>query len=300
MKRMDEAARADETAAMRSSHFDLALPPRYPSEAVIGFFARRAIPGVEHVVGTRYRRSFLFAGVPGWFEADLGDGRVEVRHPQPAAADLVQARVRALFDLDAPQARIRRCFARDARLGPLMREHGDVRVPGCWDGFELAVRAVLGQQITVAAARTIAARIVARHAVRIAGAAGDEPCHSLFPAADVVAGANLDGLGLTGARIATLHALAQAVVKGEVDFDPAQPPARFVARCTAVRGIGDWTAHYMAMRALRDTDAFPAGDIVLRKVLRPGTTLSAKELEQASQPWRPFRAYAVVLLWRAA
>lgn len=300
MKRMDGRACVRETAAMHSSPFDLALPPRYPAEAVIGFFARRAIPGVERVAGMSYRRSFLFADVPGWFEADLGSGRVEVWHPQAEAADLVRTRVRALFDLDAPQARIRRCFARDARLGPLMREHGDVRVPGCWDGFELAVRAVLGQQITVAAARAIAARIVARHASRIAGATDDEPCHSLFPTPHALAGADLDGLGLTGARIATLHALARAVVSGEVDFDPAQPPARFVARCTAVRGIGDWTAHYMAMRALRDADAFPAGDIVLRKILRPGTTLSAKELEQASQPWRPFRAYAVLLLWRAA
>ena len=300
MKRMDEAAPAGETAAMHASRFDLALPPRYPAEAVIGFFVRRAIPGVEHVAGSRYRRSFAFAGAPGWFEADLATGSVEVRHPQAGAAGLVQARLRTLFDLDAPQARIRRCFARDARLGPLMREHGDIRVPGCWDGFELGVRAVLGQQITVAAARTIAARIVARHAQRIAGAAEDEPCHSLFPDAAAFVDADLDGLGLTGARIATLRALARAVARGEVDFDPAQTPARFVARCTAVRGIGDWTAHYMAMRALRDADAFPAGDIVLRKVLRPGTTLSAKELEQASQPWRPFRAYAVLLLWRAA
>lgn len=285
---------------MQSRRFDLALPRRYPAEAVIAFFTRRAIPGVEHVVGTRYRRSFVFDGTPGWFEADLASGGVEVWHPQTGALELVQSRVRSLFDLDAPTAKIRRCFARDERLGPLIAEHGDIRVPGCWDGFELGVRAVLGQQITVAAARTIAARIVARHAQRIAGAPEDEPCHSLFPNAAMFANADLDGLGLTGARIATLRALAQAVASGAVDFDGAQPLARFVARCTAVRGIGDWTAHYMAMRALRDADAFPAGDIVLRKVLRPGTTLSTKELEQASQPWRPFRAYAVLLLWRAA
>ncbi|HSX60489.1 MAG TPA: AlkA N-terminal domain-containing protein [Tahibacter sp.] len=279
---------------------DLVLPPRFPADAVLAFYARRAIPGVEHVRGTSYRRSFAFDGEAGWFEADLTTGRVAIRHARPAADALVLERLRSLFDLDAPQAKIRRCFARDARLGPLIREHRDIRVPGCWDGFELGVRAVLGQQITVAAARTIASRIVARHAQRIEGAADDEPCHSLFPDARVFVGADFDGLGLTGARIATLRALAQAVVAGEVDFDPAQGTARFVARCTAVRGIGDWTAHYMAMRALRDPDAFPAGDIVLRKVLQPGTTLSAKELERASQPWRPFRAYAVLLLWRAA
>ncbi|MBL8299492.1 MAG: DNA-3-methyladenine glycosylase 2 family protein [Rhodanobacteraceae bacterium] len=296
---MDSKAPARETARMYSSCFDLALPARYPAESVINFFARRAIPGVEHVAGLRYRRSFALDQVPGWFEADLATGSVSVRHPLSAATDLVQARVRALFDLDAPQAQIRRCFLRDARLGALLRVQRDIRVPGCWDGFELGVRAVLGQQITVAAARTIAARIIARHAQPIPGAAEGETCGRLFPPAQVFADADLDGLGLTGARIATLRALARALLCGELDFDPAQTLARFVARCTAVRGIGDWTAHYMAMRALRDADAFPAGDIVLRKVLRPGTTLSAKELEQASQAWRPFRAYAVLLLWAA-
>ncbi len=289
-----------QTAPMPPIRLDLALPPGYPAEAVLAFFARRAIPGVEHITATSYRRSFAFNGTPGWLEADLARGVLDVQHADPAAASEVAARSRHLFDLDAPRAGIRRCFARDARLGPLLREHGDIRVPGCWDGFELGVRAVLGQQITVAAARTIASRIVARHAPRIAGAAEEEPCHSLFPEAAAFTTADLDGLGLTGARIATLRALADAVAGGAVDFDPAQGGAQFVARCTAVRGIGPWTAHYMAMRALRDSDAFPAGDIVLRKVLRPGTTLSVKELEAASQPWRPYRAYAVLLLWRAA
>lgn len=291
-----------QTPAMPSSstRFDLVLPARYPAEAIVSFFARRAIPGVEQVAGCRYRRSFAFAGTAGWFEIDLARGTVEVTHAVAGAVDQVRSRVSALLDLDAPQARIRRCFTRDARLGPLLRAHGDIRVPGCWDGFELGVRAVLGQQITVAAARTIAARIIARHAVRIASAGDDEPCHSLFPDAGALATADLDGLGLTGARVATVQALARAVSIGEVGFDPAQTTAHFVARCTAVRGIGDWTAHYMAMRALRDADAFPAADIVLRKMLQPGTTLSTKQLELASQAWRPYRAYAVLLLWRAA
>lgn len=291
---------ADSGATPTTTRFDLDLPPRYPAEAVLAFFARRAIPGVEYVADGRYRRSFAWAGTAGWFEADLLQRRVAVIHADAGAPAVVATRLRALFDLDAPLTRIRRCFARDERLGPLWREHGDIRVPGCWDGFELGVRAVLGQQITVAAARTIAARMVARHASRIAAAAMEEPCHSLFPEAGQLATADLDALGLPGARIATLHALAAAVQRGELVFDPAQPPASFVSRCIAVRGIGAWTAQYMAMRALRDRDAFPAADIVLRKVLRPGTTLSARELEQASQRWRPFRAYAVLLLWRAA
>jgi AraC family transcriptional regulator, regulatory protein of adaptative response / DNA-3-methyladenine glycosylase II len=297
------AARArPQTVPMQATTHELklALPPRYPVAQVMAFFARRAIPGVEQVSDSGYRRSFLFGGEAGWLQADLAAQTLSVTHTQPQAAELAAQRVRLLFDLDAPQARIRRCLGRDARLAALLRVHGDIRVPGCWDGLELGVRAVLGQQITVAAARTLAARLVARHAQRIPAAAADEPCHSLFPDAAVLADANLDSMGLTGARIATLHALARAVAGGAVDFDPQQPLADFVRRCTAVRGIGDWTAHYMAMRALRAADAFPAADIVLRKVLQPGTTLSTRELEQASQAWRPWRAYAVLLLWRAA
>lgn len=278
----------------------LDLPRGYPVEQVLAFYARRAIPGVELVEAARYRRSFLHAGQPGWLQFDLGSGEVTIEHTDPATVPLVLARLRLLFDLDAPQARIRRALGRDPRLAALLQIHGDIRVPGCWDGFELGVRAVLGQQITVAAARTIAGRLVARHARRIATAAADEPCHSLFPGAAELATADLDGLGLPGARVATLHALAAAVAAGELSFEPGQAPPDFVARCTAVRGIGAWTAHYMAMRALRDADAFPAADIVLRKVLQPGTTLSARALEQASQAWRPYRAYAVLLLWRAA
>ena len=278
----------------------LALPRGYPVDAVLAFYARRAIPGVEAVGEDGYRRSFVYNGEPGWLQVDLRQGWLETIHADRAALEYAAPRVRELFDLDAPQLRIRRALGRDPRLAALLAQHRDIRVPGCWDGFELGVRAVLGQQITVAAARTLAARLVARHARRIPGAAADEPCHSLFPPAEVLATANLDGMGLTGARIATLQGLAAAVSAGELDFERSQPLARFVARCTALRGIGDWTAHYMAMRALREMDAFPAADIVLRKVLQPGSTLSARELEQQSQAWRPFRAYAVLLLWRSA
>jgi AraC family transcriptional regulator of adaptative response / DNA-3-methyladenine glycosylase II len=289
-----------QTGLMNVHHAELELPRRYPAQQVLAFYARRAIPGVERVDGECYRRSFVHAGVPGWLQVDLTSGKVAIEHADASAVAPVLARLRPLFDLDAPQLRIRRALGRDPRLAELLRIHGDVRVPGCWDGFELGVRAVLGQQITVAAARTIAGRLVARHAQRIAGAAADESCHSLFPGAAQLATANLDGIGLPGARIATLHALAAAVAAGELSFEPGQTPADFVGRCTAVRGIGAWTAHYMAMRALRDADAFPAADIVLRKVLQPGTTLSTRALEAASQAWRPYRAYAVLLLWRAA
>lgn len=299
--RMAQRSTRSDTACMNSPpRFALKLPRSYPVDTVLEFFSRRAIAGVEAVDARGYRRSFVHDGRPGWLQVDLRDGWLEVQHDSAQAHALAQQRVRELFDLDAPQAQIRRALGRDPRLAVHLQRHRDVRVPGCWNGFELGVRAILGQQITVAAARTLAARLVARHARRIAGAAADETCHSLFPDAGQLVDADLDAMGLTGARIATLRGLAAAVASGTLDFEPAQTLERFVARCTALRGIGDWTGHYMAMRALRMADAFPAGDIVLRKVLQPGTTLTTRELEQQSQAWRPFRAYAVLLLWRSA
>ncbi|UXI69130.1 DNA-3-methyladenine glycosylase family protein [Tahibacter amnicola] len=281
----------------------LAIEPAYDWNAVLRFFERRAIPGVESVDGSTYRRVFVDEGTAGWFSVtqDPDDAllRVTVSHPSAASAARVCERARDLFDLDTDMAAVRRRLRRDPRLAPGSRRHPDIRVPGCWNGFELAVRAVLGQQITVAAARTLAARIVARHGHR-PDSPYLAPADAVFPDARVLADADLDGLGLTGARIATLHTVARAVVDGALSFEPEQPLETFVERCVTLRGIGPWTAHYMAMRALRHRDAFPAADIVLRKVLQPGHCFSAAALERESQAWRPYRAYAVLLLWRMA
>lgn len=283
---------------------ELRLPYRKPfdAKALFEFFAKRAMPGIEAAGAQEYRRSFVLHEEPGVLAVRPIEGEdallLRVVHPRPQALLEVATRVRRMFDLDADAATIQSQLARDARLKPLLRQHPGLRVPGAWDPFELSIRAVLGQQVTVAAARTLAARIVARHGPVVA-APQDAALDRLFPAPQVLADADLDGLGLTGARIAAIHTVARAWRDGVVDCRPEQTLDEFVARWTALPGIGAWTAHYLGMRALGHPDAFPAGDIVLRKALEPGRTLSEKELEAASQAWRPWRAYAVLWLWRS-
>lgn len=280
----------------------LRLPYRPPFDfaAMLQFFARRAIPGIEAVDVNSYMRRFDFDGLSGTFAVAALAGQhsleLRVRHARPAALLDVATRVRRLFDLDADAAAIHAALARDRRLRPLLKRFPGVRVGGAWDGFEAAVRAVLGQQVTVAAARTLALRIVARYGTCDgSGSVLD----ATFPVPAVLADANLSALGITRARAATIAAVARAVADGTVDFRPEQRLDDFVARWTALPGIGAWTAHYLAMRVLGHPDAFPAGDIVLRKALVPGTTLSAAALERESEAWRPWRAYAVLLLWRS-
>lgn len=280
----------------------LRLPYRPPFDfaATLRFFARRAIPGIEAVDEICYARRFVFDGVPGTFAATGLPGQhaieLRIRHQRPAALLDVATRVRRLFDLDADAAAIHAALARDRRLRPLLRRFPGVRVGGVWDGFEAAVRAVLGQQVTVAAARTLASRLVARHGVRDGD---DAELGIAFPTPQTLAQADLGALGITRARAATIAAVSRAVADGTVDFRPEQRLDDFIARWTALPGIGDWTAHYLAMRTLGHPDAFPAGDIVLRKALVPGTTFSAAALESESEAWRPWRAYAVLLLWRS-
>lgn len=278
----------------------LSYRPPFDFTAMLQFFARRAIPGIESVDETCYARGFVFDGVPGTFAVtalpDQHALALRVYHPQPAALLDVATRVRRLFDLDADIAAIHAALARDRRLRSLLKRFPGVRVGGVWDGFEAAVHAVLGQQVTVAAARTLVSRLVARHGTRDGG---DAEFGSVFPTPHVLAEADLGALGITRARAATIATVARAIAEGAVNFRPEQGLDDFVARWTALSGVGDWTAHYLAMRGLGHPDAFPAGDIVLRKALVPGTTLTTAALERESHAWRPWRAYAVLLLWRS-
>ena len=184
-------------------------------------------------------------------------------------------------------------------LQPLIRRWPGQRLPGAWDGFELAVRAVLGQQVSVAAARTLAARVAARYGTPLADGAA-LGLSALFPSADALVEAPLETQGITRARAATIRGLARAVLDGRIAFGAEQPLAAFERDLVALPGIGPWTAHYIAMRALTQPDAFPAADLVLRRAVGQGRALTARELETLSEAWRPWRAYAVMLLWRAS
>jgi AraC family transcriptional regulator of adaptative response / DNA-3-methyladenine glycosylase II len=168
-------------------------------------------------------------------------------------------------------------------------------VPGCWDGFELAVRAVIGQQVSVASATTVTRRLVDKYGMHRSGAPAG--LDRVFPGPELLASAPLDDIGLPKTRAETLRTLASAVLEGNVDFRVGQDLDEFVGKLTRLRGIGPWTANYIAMRALRHPDAFPAGDVVLQKMLGGERKLSERQTEAASQAWRPWRAYSVLHLW---
>jgi AraC family transcriptional regulator of adaptative response / DNA-3-methyladenine glycosylase II len=287
-----------------SSALTLRLPYRAPYDfaALLAFFARRAIPGIESVDARSYSRRFAFDGMAGSLRvSQVPDENVlalTVEFAHAAPLQEISARVRRMFDLDADIGAINTHLRADRRLRALVRRNPGQRLPGGWDGFEIAVRAVLGQQISVAAARTLAQRLVQRYGARIAfGDGSDAP---LFPPPETIADADLATIGLTRQRAATLRGVARAVCDGVVSFRPEQTLDQFVASWTHLPGIGAWTAHYIAMRALSDPDAFPAADLVLRKaVADDGTSVSTRVLEQMADAWRPWRAYAVLHLWRS-
>jgi AraC family transcriptional regulator, regulatory protein of adaptative response / DNA-3-methyladenine glycosylase II len=296
----------DGPVAMRSTAADealeLRLPARPPFAAapLLRFFAARALPGVEEVAGGVYRRSVRLGDEIGVVEirAVPGESGVRVRWPASSSGSLLALTSRAsrLFDLEADVTAIRAHLRRDPALAPALTTAG-IRVPGAWDPFELGVRALLGQQVSVAAARTLAARLVQQCGARLPGGAQGSITH-LFPTPAAVAGAELSKLGLTRARAEALRTFAAQVARGELDLAVAASLDEQVARLTALPGIGEWTAHYVAMRALGDPDAFPAGDLGLRRALgRGGRLPTSRELLARAERWRPWRAYAVIALW---
>jgi AraC family transcriptional regulator of adaptative response / DNA-3-methyladenine glycosylase II len=282
----------------------LRLPfrPPYDFAHLLWFLEKRVIPGVEIVDGTSYRRSFVAAGSPGWLSVSPIDGEsalaLRVHHAKPSALGEIVARVRRMFDVDADPLAINAHLRRDALLKPLVKRWPGQRLPNAWDGFELAVRAILGQQVSVAAARTLAARIAAKHGT--AYAEGEAVgLSALFPEPEVLADAPLEAIGIMRARADAIRTLARAVVDGRVHFRTEQTLAAFEESLVALQGIGPWTAHYVAMRALGQPDAFPAADLILRRAAGRGETLSTRATEAMSEAWRPWRAYAVMLLWRS-
>ncbi|HEY6943284.1 AlkA N-terminal domain-containing protein [Dokdonella sp.] len=283
----------------------LRLPYRapYDVEHLLAFYGRRTIPGVEAVDERSYRRSVVVDGVPGWFDvaAIPGDDALALRvhHPSSSAVGAIVARVRRMFDVDADPRALELALRGSDLLRPLIRRWPGQRLPGAWDGFELAVRAVLGQQVSVAAARTFAARVAATYGTPYA----DGEAHGvgvLFPTPERLVEAPLEQQGIIRARASTIRGLARAVLDGRLAFRAEQPLAAFERDLVALRGIGAWTAHYIAMRALAQPDAFPAADLILRRAAGGSRTLSTRELERLSGEWRPWRAYAVMLLWRSS
>jgi len=278
--------------------FRLAYRPPYDWEGVLAFLAARVIPGVESVEGSRYRRTIAIGGQHGTITVSHGEARaaigLEVRFPDPRALLAIVERVRRLFDLGADPAVIGEHLGADPLLREPLARHPGVRVPGAWDGFELAVRAILGQQVSVRAASTIAGRVASLFGSPAAD--GDGPAR-LFPTPAQLASAPLERAGVMPTRADAIRGLARSVADGTVTFGASMDGGAPVSALRARPGIGDWTAQYVAMRALGEPDAFPSGDLVLRRV---AGAASARELDRRSEAWRPWRAYAVMLLWQCA
>lgn len=239
----------------------LTYRPPFDWDGIAAWIGARAIAGVESIADGVYTR-----------------GGVEVRHVAPRHALVISHRgslgkTRRLFDVDADPREIGATLGKDPLLAPLLRKRPGVRVPGAWDPFELAVRAIVGQQISVAGARTILGRIAASH--------GFVPERL----ADVL----LEGMPVR--RAETIRGIARAVAGGTLVLERGKTS---IGALTELPGIGPWTAHYIAMRALGDPDAFPAGDLILR---RNAGGLMERELLRRAEAWRPFRAYAAMLLW---
>ncbi len=276
----------------------LGFRPPYDFASMLRFFSARALAHIEHVDAQSYERSFVLQGESGRLRVSAyGDEsalRLEVQHPRADVLSQVVLRVRRMFDLDADPQAIANTLSATPRLGRLLRRYPGIRVPGAWDGFEIAVRAVLGQQVSVAAARTLAGRVVERW-----GSCAADGQARVFPQACDLVQAPLEEVGVMAQRARTIRGMARAVSEGEVDFRIERGLQAFVAAWTALPGIGAWTAHYIAMRALGHPDAFPAADLVLRRRAGDGETLSTREMQTMAQAWQPWRAYATLLLWRA-
>jgi len=289
----------------------LAYRPPYDLPAMLDFLRGRALPGIESVDEASYTRVIGNVAAPGWLRvsawpASRGETapdalRLELHGCAPSLLQDTVRRVRRMFDLDADPDAIAAHLARDPRLAPMLRQRPGLRLPSGWDGFEIAVRAVIGQQVSVAAARTLAARLSQRFGAPLPEALAAQGFAHLFPTPEALVDADFDGLGLIGSRIATLRGIARALLEARVDFDRARTLDDFVARWVALPGIGPWTAQYIALRALGHPDAFPAEDLVLQKTLPgDGSRLGGKQLLAHADRWRPWRGYAVFHLWREA
>ncbi|MGZ6544763.1 MAG: DNA-3-methyladenine glycosylase 2 family protein [Actinomycetota bacterium] len=283
----------------------LSYRPPLAAEPLQRFLAERAIPGVEAFDGLTFRRAMRTPGgrpvVVGLrFHPTRSFATLDVVVDEvPDLTGVVQT-ARRLLDLDSDPSSIDGALSADPALRPLVRSVPGIRLPGAVDGFELAVRAIVGQQVSVRAARTLAGRIVAAAGTRIHRSSGDDAITHLFPTPEQLAETSLTSIGLTPARAATICRLAEQVATDKLDLSGAADPGSTLETLLAIPGIGPWTGAYVAMRALRDPDAFPASDLGVRvgfeRLDLPSTPAAIRE---RAERWHPWRAYAVMHLWNA-
>ncbi len=268
-------------------------------------FALRLLLGVEALESDRYSRTVRVGGRAGWISVRPSPGQpvLELRLSDSLQehAPLLALQVRKMFDLDVDPAAIARHFSDDPLLGPLVAATPGLRLPSAFDPFEQAVRAIIGQQVTVKAAVTIARRLVERLGEELPQISPrpEDDLLRLFPSAAAIASARLEHIGMPGKRVATLQRFAAAVADGALELQVAKGADELVSRLCELPGIGPWTAEYIALRGFGEADAFPAADLGLLKAPLWGSQgITAKQLLARSQAWRPWRAYAAVHIWQ--
>jgi AraC family transcriptional regulator, regulatory protein of adaptative response / DNA-3-methyladenine glycosylase II len=276
--------------------FLLRFRPPYDWQGMLAFLAPRVTPGVEAVDNGIYRRTIFLNGNSGFFEISLDRENntlvARVRFADPRLLFSITERIRAMFDLNGDWASVEKTLRTDPVLGAPVQAQPGLRVVGSWDGFELAVRAILGQKITVKGATTLAGRIARLYGQPFEAENG---LTRIFPSPKVLADADLSGVGMTKARAETIRSLARAVCDGTLGFEGVIDSDAFRARLCELPGIGPWTAQYVSMRALGEPDAFPSGDLGLQRSLG---LKNSRDLEKRAESWRPWRAYAAMYLWK--
>jgi AraC family transcriptional regulator of adaptative response / DNA-3-methyladenine glycosylase II len=280
--------------------------PPYDWDSMLGYLRARAIRGIEVVESGSYLRTIGIDGFTGSVQVTHLPERqslcVTIRFPRVQSLPAIISRVRRLFDLGADIETIEAHLSLDPLLAPFVAQHPGLRAPGGWDGFELAVRAILGQQVSVAAARRLAGQLVASHGERVSSDFVSEPrLTHVFPEAPRLALATCIEVGMPEARRCALKELAGAAVADPNLFRSLGTIEEAIARLRKIRGVGEWTAQYIALRALRETDAFPAADIGLLRGAEvvDGARSTVPNLLVRSESWRPWRAYAAQHLWAA-
>jgi AraC family transcriptional regulator, regulatory protein of adaptative response / DNA-3-methyladenine glycosylase II len=282
----------------------LSYRPPYDWERILAHLRARAIDGIEEITDGKYKRTISVQGMNGLVEVANKPERhcleVKIHFPTLRTLSSIALRLRQLFDTQADVNLIEAHLSNDTAMAELVARHPGLRVPGAWDGFELAVRAILGQQITVRAAQQLAGKLV-----RLCG----EPLADfnasglgyIFPSLSRLAAADLGAIGMPNSRKNTLRRFAETVIANPNFFDASATLEETVSKLRCVPGIGEWTAHYIALRAFRETDAFPATDVVILRGATEleGAPLTTKELLHRAKRWRPWRAYAAQHLWAA-
>ena len=298
--RMKVAEHPSEISATETSTLQLAYRPPYDWEGILEFLRARTIRDVEFVTRDSYSRTVRLGKHSGWIRITHAPERralmVEFTHSLTPVLPALLGRLRSLFDLSARPDLISAHLMKDKLLKKHVSQNPGLRIPGAFDGFEMALRAIVGQQITVKAATTLACRLAEAFGKPIKTPYAE--LSRLSPLAERLAQANVNdiaSLGIVSTRAASIIALARAFTAGKLKLEAGANPETMIERLVALPGIGSWTAHYIAMRALRWPDAFPKEDIAVRNSLGG---ISAKQADEMSQRWRPWRSYAVMHLWK--